>query len=337
MQILSNISLADHSTMRLGGTAHFLVEVHTKDELVQAIEWATHRRVPILCIGDGSNIIFQDGYDGLVVINHITGREVVQEDAHSSTLVIGAGEPWDAVVQWSVELNLSGIEKLSLIPGTAGATPVQNVGAYGAEIADTFVELEAYDLQANRFVTISRDECHFGYRTSIFKSLTDRRYIITSMTLKLSKQPPQPPFYETLSRYLDEHHITTYTPQTIRDAVIAIRRSKLPDPAAIANTGSFFKNPLVSQEVLESLQQRFDQVPHWPAGSRVKLSAGWLISQAGLKDYAAHGMKLYEHNALVFVNDHAKSYADLVAFKQEVIDRVEKALGITLEQEPELV
>lgn len=323
--------------MRLGGTAHSLVEVHTKDELVQAIKWAAQHRVPILCIGAGSNIIFQDGYDGLVIVNHITGRAISHEDALAATLVIGAGEPWDAVVKWSIDLNLSGIEKLSLIPGTAGATPVQNVGAYGAEIADTFVELEAYDLQADSFVTISRDACQFGYRTSIFKSLTDRRYIITSITLKLSKQPPRPPFYETLSRYLDEKGVTTYTPQAIRDAVIAIRRSKLPDPADVANTGSFFKNPLVSQKVFASLQQRFEQIPHWPAGTRIKLSAGWLINQAGLKDYAAHGMKLYEHNALVFVNDHAKSYADLVAFKQEVIDRVEKKLGVTLEQEPELV
>lgn len=324
--------------MRLGGTAEALTTVATKNELVKAIQWAEDHHKPHLMLGGGSNVIFSDGYHGLVIINALHGFEVLVEDTSGATIRVGAGENWDDVVARTVKMGLTGIEKLSAIPGTAGATPVQNVGAYGAEIKDTFVELEAYDTNTKQFVTLTNADCKFAYRTSIFKSPYHRHYIITSITLKLSKSNPEPPFYESLQRYLDKHTITIYTPQTIRQAIIAIRAQKLPDPHIIANTGSFFKNPIVEKGILGHIQQSYGEVPYYEMpDAKVKLLAGWLIDKAGLKGYRAHGMKVYEQNALVFVNESAKTYADLAAFKQEIIKKVEQAFCVTLEQEPELI
>jgi UDP-N-acetylmuramate dehydrogenase len=338
MQIQTNVPLKDYSTMRLGGTAEALTTVTSKSELTEAVAWAEDHRKSHLVLGGGSNIIFSNGYPGLVIVNGIRGFDVLHDDDDSTTVRIGAGEPWDDVVARTVNMNLSGIEKLSAIPGTAGATPVQNVGAYGGEIADTLVEVGVYNTEVHQFATMSKADCKFGYRTSIFKSPVDRHYIITSIVLKLAKSNPQPPFYASLQSYLDKHNITQYTPQTIRQAVLAIRAQKLPDPRIIANTGSFFKNPIVDRDVLSHIQQPQPDVPFYDMpGGKVKLLAGWLIDRAGLRGYSSHGMKVYEQNALVFVNESAQTYADLAAFKQEVIRKVEDAFCIRLEQEPELI
>jgi len=338
MKILTNVPLKDYSTMRLGGIAEALTTVTTKEDLAEAIAWAEDHHKQHLMLGGGSNVIFSDGYQGLVIVNALHGFEVLNEDATSAIIRVGAGENWDEVVERAVGKNLSGIEKLSAIPGTAGATPVQNVGAYGAEIKDTLVELEAYDTNTKQFVTLKNADCKFSYRTSIFKSPYNRHYVITSITLKLLKANPEPPFYESLQKYLEKHDITTYTPQTIRQAVIDIRAQKLPDPEVIANTGSFFKNPIVDKQMLGHIQQSYTDVPYYDMpGGKVKLLAGWLIDKAGLKGYRAHGMKVYEQNALVFVNESAQTYADLAAFQQEIIKKVEQAFCVTLEQEPELI
>lgn len=338
MKILTNVPLKDYSTMRLGGIAEALTTVTTKEDLAEAIAWAEDHHKQHLMLGGGSNVIFSDGYQGLVIVNALHGFEVLNEDATSAIIRVGAGENWDEVVGRSVDMNLSGIERLSAIPGTAGATPVQNVGAYGAEIKDTLVELEAYDTNTKQFVTLKNADCKFSYRTSIFKSPYNRHYVITSITLKLLKANPEPPFYESLQKYLEKHDITTYTPQTIRQAVIDIRAQKLPDPEVIANTGSFFKNPIVDKQMLGHIQQSYTDVPYYDMpGGKVKLLAGWLIDKAGLKGYRAHGMKVYEQNALVFVNESAQTYADLAAFQQEIIKKVEQAFCVTLEQEPELI
>ena len=336
MQIKTDVSLKDYSTMRIGGIASNLTAVESVQELADAVSWAQERSLPVLVLGGGSNVIFSDGYQGLVVINRIIGFDVLADDAQSATIKIGAGENWDKAVARTVDMGLHGIEALSAIPGTAGATPVQNVGAYGAQISDTFVSLEAYDMQDHKIVTLSKDDCHFSYRHSIFKSPEHRRYIITSLTLRLTKEAPKPPFYASLQAYLDEHKVTDYSVASIRKAVVAIRAVKLPDPARIANTGSFFKNPIIPAAQCNELLQRFPDMPHWDMpGNKAKVAAGWLIEQAGLKGYAAHGMKTYEHHALVLVNDHATSYADLAAFRDDIINKIHEKFGIRLEQEPE--
>jgi UDP-N-acetylmuramate dehydrogenase len=338
MQIQTDILLNQYTTMRLGGVAKHLTTIHRADELREAVEWAQGQNLPWLVLGGGSNVIFKDGYSGLVIVNRINGFEVLDDNAMTTMLRIGAGEDWDSVVARTVALNLTGVESLSAIPGTAGATPVQNVGAYGQEIASTLVELQAYDIQTHEFVVLDKAACGFSYRNSIFKSPENRRYIIVSIILQLHKGNLAPPFYESLQRYLTEHHITSYTPQTIRQAVIAIRAEKLPDPANIANTGSFFKNPIISREEFAPIIAAHPRMPFYETeDKRIKLLAGWLVDQSGLKGYANHGMKVYDKNALVFVNESAQSYDDLAAFRQEVIARVHEQFNVTLEQEPELI
>ena len=327
--------------MRLGGIARYLVDIKSSDEAVEAMAWAKERNLPILTIGRGSNIVWRDeGFNGLIIVNKIPGREIVQEDDSSATLSLGAGENWDEMVAWSVEQNLSGLEFLSLIPGTVGGAPVQNVGAYGGELSTMLLEVQAYDSKENCFIGLMPESCGFGYRTSRFKTTDHGRFIITGIVVKLKKANPAPPFYESLQTYLDEHKITSFTPATIRDAVIAIRSSKLPDPEKVSNNGSFFTNPVVSDEHFAELQKKYPGAKGWPASdSRVKLAAGWLVDQAGFRGVhdEATGMATYEKQALVLVNEHANSTADLLAFKQKIIDKVHEMFGVTLKQEPELL
>src|SRR5690606_20351746 len=225
-----------------------------------------------------------EGFSGIVVHNRIPGFEILSDDASHTTVKIGAGENWDSVVKRTVDMNLSGIEAMSAIPGTAGAAPVQNVGAYGQEIADTLQSLEAYDIENDQFVTLEAVDCGFSYRNSIFRSSAAGRYVILNITLQLYKSSPKPPFYAALQKYFEEHGITIYTPQIVRDAVIAIRKDKLPDPSVVANTGSFFKNALVEKWQYDDLKKTYPDMPSYdmPDG-RYKIPTGWLIEQAGLK------------------------------------------------------
>lgn len=337
MQIQNNIPLSTLTTMRLGGLAHEVATISSKDELEEIIAYAQNGHKPFFVIGGGSNIIARAAdYAGIIILSRIPGFEILEETDAWTVLRIGAGENWDNTVKRTTELGLSGIEAMSAIPGTVGATPVQNVGAYGQEIADTFVELEAYDTTSHQWITFNKEACHFSYRNSAFKDTDVRHHVITSVTLRLKKDWLTPPFYDSLQRYFDGHQITDYTPATIREAVIAIRASKLPDPKQIANTGSFFKNPIVSQEITDSLLAIYPTMPHFPvADGTVKLAAGWLTEQAGLKGYEAHGLRTYQENALVIVNDSATSYTQLLDFKDEIIDGVFKKFGVTLQQEPE--
>ncbi len=339
MKFLENTPLSDYTTMRLGGPARYLTTVKTRDDLAKAANWALDQNLSIRVIGGGSNLIVRDeGFSGLIIRNQIGGFDIVRQDKESAVVRIGAGKKWDDAVERAVHKNLSGIEGLSLIPGTAGATPVQNVGAYGQEIADTFIELEAYDLQVRQFVTLKKEDCGFSYRNSIFKAPENHRYLIVSITLGLFKDNPTPPFYPSLQKYLDEHHVTEYTPRTIREAVVAIRTHLLPDPKMLPNTGSFFKNPIVDDWKIDELKARYPDMPCYPqADGRCKIPAGWLLEAAGLKGYADYGMHTSDTNALVFVNENAHNYKDLEAFRDEIIDIVFTKFRIKLEQEPELI
>ncbi len=336
-----NVSLKDYSTMRLGGNAQYLTEVSSNAEIEECLAWAEKNGVrDIIMIGGGSNIIWGDaGYSGLVIVNKIMGFELQPQGDHTF-LTVGAGENWDSVVERTVRENLSGIENLSLIPGSTGATPVQNVGAYGREIADTLVCVQAYDRTEKKFVTIPKIECAFGYRTSRFKTTDRGRFFITSITLSLSQTKPLPPFYSSLERYFSEHKITNYTPQAVRQAVIAIRSSKLPDPAKVANCGSFFANPIIPRSQLEELKESFPNIMYWDVSDdKAKISAAWLLEYLGLKGYHEPntGMAIWDKQPLVFVNENAKNTVSLIAFRDAIMDAVDKKFGIQLEQEPELI
>ena len=336
MDIRTDIPLKNFTTMRLGGPAKYFADAHTPAEVQALYKYAQGQNLPVFVLGGGSNLIaHDDGYSGLVVHLRIPGFEVTADTQNTTTIKIGAGELWDSVVERTVAMHLSGIEAMSAIPGTAGAAPVQNVGAYGQEISETLVSLEAYDTFNDTFVTLTNKDCDFSYRHSIFRGSQQGRYIIVSITLELSKNLPNPPFYATLQSYLDEHAITTYAHQTIRDAVIAVRREKLPDPTVIANSGSFFKNSIIDAWQADELKQKFPTIRAFEmADGRVKIPSGWLIENAGLKGTLHNGIKVYEKNALVLVNESANGYADLKAARETVINQVRDTFGIIIEQEP---
>jgi UDP-N-acetylmuramate dehydrogenase len=341
MNIQQNVSLAAYSTMRLGGPAAYLADITNRGEIAEAWQWAKTQNLPVIMIGGGSNIVWRDeGYPGLVLVNKILGYEVLQEDDVNVYLNIGAGENWDSVVARTVDAGLTGIEALSLIPGSAGATPVQNVGAYGQEIAQTLVTVEAFDTQAEKLINIQNGDCGFSYRNSRFKAGDRGRFFITGISLNLTKRLPLPPYYGSVQAYFDEHGVTEVTPPLLRQAVIAIRSSKLPDPAQVRNCGSFFANPIINASDLAQLRSKFPNVPVWPlSDGQAKIPAAWLIEQVGMKDYHDKdtGMSTWPHQPLVLVNDNAKSAADLLAFKQKIVDAVQAKFAITLVQEPELL
>lgn len=318
-----------------------MTQVSSRSDIEEAVVWAVEHRMPPLMIGEGSNIIWRDeGFEGLLIVNKITGYEDFAEDELNHYITVGAGENWDYVVAQSVATELTGIEALSLIPGTAGATPIQNVGAYGQQISDVLVSIEAYDLHTRQFVTLPVSDCAFGYRTSRFKTTDRNRYLISHLTLHLMLKNPEPPFYRALSEYLSNHSITNYSPQIIREAVIDIRTNKLPDPAIVANNGSFFANPIISNDLLVELQAEFPGIPQWPdANGTYKIPAAWLIEHAGFKDYKdpETGMATWPNQPLVLVNEHAQTTAQLLKFKQKIVEAVETKFHITLVQEPELL
>lgn len=341
MDIRENVDLKTYSTMRLGGQARYVAEADSREKLVELIKWAESKAVRYIVVGSGSNIVWSDtGFDGLVLLNKIHGHEVLSDDSAAQVIRIGAGENWDKVVAWTVAQGLSGLEFLSLIPGTAGAGPVQNIGAYGAELSDILMEVEVYDKSTRSFDTLPARDCGFAYRTSRFKATDKGRFIITSIVIKLRKNNPGPPFYESLQKYFDEHGTTQFTPAVVRQAVMAIRPTKLPDPSIVANNGSFFTNPFVQAAHFQQLKSQYPDIKGWPADDgRIKVAAGWLVETAGFKGFHDEetGMATWEANALVLVNEHAKSAADLLKFKQKIIDKVSQMFGIQLEQEPELL
>lgn len=336
MDVKTDISLSGYTTIHLGGKARFLAEAHTKEELAALYHNAGQMQQPAFILGGGSNLIVRDeGFSGLVIVNRIPGFEIIEEDNDSATIKVGAGEVWDSVVERAVGMGLTGIEALSSIPGTAGGAPVQNIGAYGQEIADTFVSLEAYDIAAENFVRLEAIDCGFAYRHSIFRGSKSGQYAIVSITLRLLKGNPQPPFYDALQKYLETAGVTEYTPSTIRAAVQEIRANKLPDPTQLPNAGSFFKNTIVENWQAQELQEANPDMPAYKMDDEhYKIPTGWLIEQAGFKGELLHGMRVHTGNALVLINESATGYGDLAAAREEIIRGVQEQFRIIIEQEP---
>ena len=322
--------------MRLGGNARFMTDAHTPESIAELSQNAKTHGLPVLILGGGSNIIVRDeGFNGIVIRNRILGFEITDDNPSTTTIRIGAGENWDEVVKRTVDMGLSGIEAMSAIPGTAGAAPVQNVGAYGQEIADTLISLEAYDTTTNDFITLQNADCNFSYRHSIFRGEESGRYIVTSITLRLYKTPPTPPFYKALEDYFAANNITIFTSEIVRDAVIKIRADKLPDPEVTPNTGSFFKNAIIEKWQLDELRQTYPDMPSYDMPDKhFKIPTGWLIEQTGLKGKTLHGMRIHDKNALVLINESATSYNDLAEAREEIITAVRDKFRITIEQEP---
>lgn len=335
--IRRNVELKEMTTLRLPCKAGYFKIVQSKKDLVKACEWASKNGVEIFVLGGGSNIVLKSKtLNTLVLKMEIIRFDVLTKDEEGVCIKIGGGENWDKVVERVVEMGLSGIECLSLIPGTAGATPVQNVGAYGQEIGDVLVELEAYDTKDKKFVVMKHEECDFTYRDSIFKK--DKRFIIVSITLKLSKSKPQISGYPALIKYFEEKKINNPTLKQIRNAIIEIRNSKLPDPEKIPNVGSFFGNPIISKKTHQALLEKYPDIPsNEVEGGKVKLYAGWLIEKAGFKGMEYKNVGVYDKQALIIINKGGGDFSQINELKNMIVSKVKDMFGVELIPEPEFV
>jgi len=294
----------------------------------------THTKEPVLILGGGSNILLVSKEIERVLKIDIRGIEEVKEETSHIYVNAGAGENWNDFVQYTLSRNWGGLENLSLIPGQVGAAPIQNIGAYGVELKDVFFELEAYDREDRKVYAFGVNDCKFGYRDSIFKSERKGRYIILNVTFRLNKTPVLKTSYGAIREELKKMNVKSPSIRDISNAVIAIRRSKLPDPKDIGNAGSFFKNPIVNQEQFLSLSKKYADLPAYPHEDQlVKLAAGWLIEQSGWKGYRKGDAGVHENQALVLVNYGNATGSEILDLSKRITESVLKKFGVALERE----
>lgn len=334
MKIRENIPISELTTMRIGGPARYVIEATTPEDVKEAFDFAAEKNLPVWVMGGGANTIGRDeGFDGVIILNRLRGIEVVSEDGGILILRGMGGEIWDDFVKFSAEKGYSGIEAMAAIPGTLGAAPVQNIGAYGQEIAEAIENVEVYDAKEKKFLTLMPADLGMSYRKSIFNQPENKgRYFITAVTVRLQKKELKPPFYTSLQRYIEEHGETDFSPANIARMVTAVRASKLPDPKEEASSGSFFKNVYLTDAEVPAAEAEGLQV--WQENGKNIVNSGWLIEDAGLKGKTFHGMKVSDKAALVLINENAKSYADLAAAREEIRKIVHDKYGFELAQEP---
>lgn len=324
--------LAHRNTLGVPSRAEWLAEVPKAEDLPELVRWARERQVPVRVLGGGSNLLLDERVGGLVVDLKMTGREHLhtQSDGRQQWR-FAAGENWHEVVGFTVGQGLSGLENLALIPGSVGAAPIQNIGAYGVELSDTLVQVEAFDTEALQWIRLSAADCRFGYRDSLFKQ-QENRYIVTAVELCLSTSFRPQLDYGPLQALRENPDLT---PLDVMRAVIAIRQAKLPDPSQLPNAGSFFKNPIVDEGRYQALKVAFPELVAFPAGSRWKLAAGWMIDQCGLKGRSNDaGVGCYEKQALVLVNPNRAGFSQVAAWQARVQQSVRDMFGVGLEIEP---
>mgnify|MGYP000033853160 CR=1 FL=1 len=334
--ISTNTSLKPYNTFGIDATCAQFSTFSSTEELRRIL--AEHSRNKLLVLGGGSNILLTQNFDGLVVKNEIMGFDVVEETDQHAIVKAGAGEVWHEFVLKCIDRNFGGVENLSLIPGSVGASPMQNIGAYGVEIKDVFVQLEAYHIASGNVEVFNHQDCEFGYRESVFKRKLKDQYIITSVTFKLTKQHQLNTSYGAIEAQLQTSGIKEPTIKDVSDAVIAIRSSKLPDPKQIGNAGSFFKNPVVEQSVLTKIQATYENVPNYPASEgKVKLAAGWLIDQAGWKGKTFDTYGVHKLQALVLVNYGNCTGRNIYDLSGDIIRDIQEKFGVNLEREVNII
>lgn len=325
------INLAERNSFHVEQRARRLIEFETEEELLAIFRREQPDRWMVL--SGGNNILFTQDYEGLILSPVSQRIEPLDESAESIRLRVGAGVEWDDLVAWAVERDLWGIENLSLIPGKAGAAPVQNIGAYGAEAKDVIRSVRFYDVEADCMRTLMREECAFGYRESIFKQSLKGRTVITEIEIELSKKAAPRLGYGDVEREVER--LGGATLRNIREAICSIRRSKLPDTAVLGNAGSFFKNPVVARVVAEELLAQYPEMPHYATADpeQVKLAAGWLIDRAGLKGYREGRVGVHERQALVLVNHGGATGGEVIALARKVQETVKQKFGIEIDTE----
>ena len=328
-------SLRGYNTFGIEAEARQFVEISSIDQYISLRKSGEYAHLPHLFLGGGSNVLLTKAQEALVVKISIPGITVIKEDADNVWLKGGAGVVWDEFVQYAVNQGWSGLENLSLIPGTVGAAPMQNIGAYGAEIKDTFESLEALNLQTLALEVFDAKACAFGYRESFFKRAGKGQYLISSVTFKLSKKPSVKTSYGAIQEVLAAKGITNPSIREVADAVIEIRQSKLPDPKEIGNSGSFFKNPTVSASEASRLMAEFPGIPHYPVegSSDVKFPAGWFIEKAGWKGFRRGDAGVHAKQALVLVNYGEATGAEILALSEEIKQSIKDTFGVSLETE----
>ncbi|WP_187631951.1 UDP-N-acetylmuramate dehydrogenase [Hymenobacter lutimineralis] len=329
-----NVSLRPFNTFGIEVKARLFARFRSVEELQALLALPAVQQAEKLVLGGGSNLLFTRDFEGVVLKNEINGLDIISQDEDTALVRAGAGESWHGLVQYTLEQELSGIENLSLIPGTVGAAPLQNIGAYGAELKDTFDHLEALEIATGQLRTFSHAECGFGYRESVFKGPLKSRYIVTGVVLRLRRRHQANVSYGAIRTTLDDMGIGPEpTPRQVSEAVVSIRRSKLPDPTEIGNAGSFFKNPELSQQKYDELKAQYADLPGYPLPGGVKVPAAWLIEQCGWKGrrLGAHGV--HDRQALVLVNHGGAQGEDIRNLAFEIIASVREKFGVELHPE----
>ena len=337
MNIQEHVALNTFSTFMVGAHARYFVAISSAEEFLTLIETDVYKKNPSYILGQGSNTLFASDYDGLLIHNQIKGLEVVSEDDKRITIEVGAGENWHDLVLWSLDQNLWGFENLVLIPGTVGASPVQNIGAYGAEVSQTVTQVRAIDTQTGDERVFSNSECKFSYRESIFKK-EPGRYFITHVRFTLHKQGTAILSYDRVQEELEKRGLHKERPQDLAQAIIAIRDSKLPRVGELGTAGSFFKNPVVPVQKAQELKEQYPEMVQYPVDdNNTKLSAAWLIDYLGYKGKQEGSVGTYEKHALVLVNHGGAQGTELWNFAQKIIADVEEHFGVSLEAEVQII
>ncbi len=338
MNINKNYDLSKLNTFGIAAKAKFFVEVHNEAEFKELLDSTEFKNNQRLFLGGGSNVLFTKDFDGLVILNKLKGIEILKEDSESVVIKCLGGEIWHDLVVFAVERGLWGIENLSLIPGTVGAAPMQNIGAYGAELKNVIENVEAFDIATGEKKIFSKEECNFGYRDSVFKNKLKDKYFISAITLKLSKKEKKNLTYKVLTDHLESNNIEVKNSKHISDAVADIRRSKLPDPKVIGNAGSFFKNVFITAAELNKLQKKYPDAPFFKEEDEVvKIPAAWLIEKAGWKGKKVGNTGVHDKQALVLVNHGGAEGEEILALANRIISDVKEKFGLTLVPEVNLI
>lgn len=334
LAVRTNVSLKSYNTFGISAFAKFLVEIGSLEDLTEILKDPQYQSLPRLFLGGGSNILLTGDFEGLIVKINLSGIDIIAEDTDTVLIKAGAGIVWNDLVMFAVAKGFGGMENLSLIPGTVGAAPMQNIGAYGVEIKDIFEELQALNLKTLEVETFKLEDCHFGYRESVFKHEKKGQYVILSVTFKLRKNPVFKISYGDIQKTLEEAGISELSVKAISEAVVKIRKSKLPDPAEIGNSGSFFKNPEIPKDQFEKLKEKFPAIPSYPVNeTTVKVPAGWLIEQAGWKGYREGEIGVHAKQALVLVNYGNGKGLEIKELSEKIQKSVFEKFGITLSPE----
>lgn len=337
LEIFQNVDFGKFTTMKLDGRTKYFTVVKSVEDFSAAVHFLKKENIPFFILGGGSNTIVRSKFfPGIVIKNEILGFEQVFEDDKKIEFKINSGVNWDEFVRFAVSKNLSGCEAMAMIPGTVGALPIQNVGAYGQEVVDILKGVEVFEIETEKIKTLSKEECQLSYRDSIFKRDKKDKYFVISINLELSKGRPEDPKYETLKHELKKKGIKEedLTSKDVMEAVVKIRSRKLPDPEEIPSAGSFFKNVKITESIAEDFRKKYPEIPIFKVGDEYKIPTGWLIEQAGLKGREFFGMRVHPGSALVLTNISAKSYDELAQARKLIQDRVFEKFGLKIEQEP---